>query len=336
MFASRLSLLLLVAATLFFSSLSHASDLADTHALLDQGKKAAKEKRYCDASFYFSWAYEKSNDPKHIYNAAEVAFAADDRTRALDLYVQLRSKHPSFTKMGTVRSRIRTLGTLFTDSGSGIRCEAPKGKPTSAAKDKAAKDKAAKDEAAKDEAAKDKAAEDKAAKLAEEKARAKAAKDKATKDKAVVDKNIGGTCGNGVLEEVETCDDGNIIDGDGCSSLCIIEKSGGGFPLAGVLTASTGVVLALVGGYGTYSISSTLNQLQELQEEAEDARDEGDFQRVEELEDQAGDLQENRFRPLGVENEDVYWGWGSVITFGVGVSMIVGGTLWALLAESGE
>lgn len=31
---------------------------------------------------------------------------------------------------------------------------------------------------------------------------------------------ITGTCGDGVLDELEACDDGNIIDGDGCSATC--------------------------------------------------------------------------------------------------------------------
>ena len=31
-------------------------------------------------------------------------------------------------------------------------------------------------------------------------------------------------CGNGVIDEGEECDDGNTIDGDGCSSSCTIEK----------------------------------------------------------------------------------------------------------------
>ena len=31
------------------------------------------------------------------------------------------------------------------------------------------------------------------------------------------------SCGNGILETTEGCDDGNIIDGDGCSALCVEE-----------------------------------------------------------------------------------------------------------------
>ncbi len=38
-----------------------------------------------------------------------------------------------------------------------------------------------------------------------------------------------GTCGNGVLEKFEQCDDGNLTNGDGCSSLCQME--GDSFPV---------------------------------------------------------------------------------------------------------
>ena len=40
-----------------------------------------------------------------------------------------------------------------------------------------------------------------------------------------------GACGNGVIDPGETCDDGNTVSGDGCSSTCQIEggvKAGGG------------------------------------------------------------------------------------------------------------
>jgi hypothetical protein len=33
-------------------------------------------------------------------------------------------------------------------------------------------------------------------------------------------------CGNGVAEGIEQCDDGNLIDGDGCSSTCTVEAGG--------------------------------------------------------------------------------------------------------------
>ncbi|MGR9037027.1 MAG: SGNH/GDSL hydrolase family protein [Gammaproteobacteria bacterium] len=37
-------------------------------------------------------------------------------------------------------------------------------------------------------------------------------------------------CGNGVPETGEECDDGNTADGDGCSSLCLLETSGTSVP----------------------------------------------------------------------------------------------------------
>ena len=40
-------------------------------------------------------------------------------------------------------------------------------------------------------------------------------------------------CGNSILESLEQCDDGNTIDGDGCSSTCQIE---GRPPLADTTT----------------------------------------------------------------------------------------------------
>ncbi len=38
----------------------------------------------------------------------------------------------------------------------------------------------------------------------------------------------GGVCGDGTLGGDETCDDGNLADGDGCSSTCVDEDGGGG------------------------------------------------------------------------------------------------------------
>ena len=36
------------------------------------------------------------------------------------------------------------------------------------------------------------------------------------------------TCGNGTLEGTEACDDGNLVNGDGCSAVCTLEGGGGG------------------------------------------------------------------------------------------------------------
>jgi cysteine-rich repeat protein len=36
--------------------------------------------------------------------------------------------------------------------------------------------------------------------------------------------SAGAVCGNGVKEDLEQCDDGNAINGDGCSANCTVEK----------------------------------------------------------------------------------------------------------------
>ncbi len=40
--------------------------------------------------------------------------------------------------------------------------------------------------------------------------------------------NVTPVCGNGVVEGSEQCDDGNTVDGDGCSATCTTEAGGGG------------------------------------------------------------------------------------------------------------
>jgi cysteine-rich repeat protein len=36
--------------------------------------------------------------------------------------------------------------------------------------------------------------------------------------------DCGTVCGNGLLEATEQCDDGNTVEGDGCSSTCTVEN----------------------------------------------------------------------------------------------------------------
>jgi cysteine-rich repeat protein len=59
-------------------------------------------------------------------------------------------------------------------------------------------------------------------------------------------------CGNGVLEVGEQCDDGNIVNGDGCSSTCISE--GGGLPPNG----NGGVDWQIGGNGGIIDLKSPL------------------------------------------------------------------------------
>src|SRR5262249_32845810 len=53
-------------------------------------------------------------------------------------------------------------------------------------------------------------------------------------------------CGDGVLvKTLEECDDGNVVDGDGCSSDCKLEPDGGALD-AGVVDASAPIVDASI------------------------------------------------------------------------------------------
>ena len=60
---------------------------------------------------------------------------------------------------------------------------------------------------------------------------------------------VAAVCGNGILETGEECDDGNLINGDGCSSTCTIEEAppgnGGGAPTMNIIVNPTEISLTL-------------------------------------------------------------------------------------------
>lgn len=63
--------------------------------------------------------------------------------------------------------------------------------------------------------------------------------------------SAGPVCGNGTVEPTETCDDGNTLDGDGCSATCQDESAGAGCCSAGgeptaPLALAAGVLGALI------------------------------------------------------------------------------------------
>lgn len=68
-------------------------------------------------------------------------------------------------------------------------------------------------------------------------------------------------CGDGVLDKAESCDDGNIDDGDGCASECLAELANGGEPpievepnnhytTANVVRAEPGEIVTIKGHIG--------------------------------------------------------------------------------------
>ncbi|MDD5751278.1 MAG: DUF4215 domain-containing protein, partial [Candidatus Peribacteraceae bacterium] len=46
-------------------------------------------------------------------------------------------------------------------------------------------------------------------------------------------------CGNGMLEEGEQCDDANLLDGDGCSALCLLEQISSASSISFISSASS-------------------------------------------------------------------------------------------------
>jgi len=52
--------------------------------------------------------------------------------------------------------------------------------------------------------------------------------------------DIGWNCGDGALEGAEECDDGNPLDGDGCSALCVVEQCHDCVGVPSVCSALTG------------------------------------------------------------------------------------------------
>lgn len=61
---------------------------------------------------------------------------------------------------------------------------------------------------------------------------------------AVLEASAAVTCGNGVQEEGEQCEDGNVFPGDGCSALCECEDDPCAFTVGSAINLAS-VVSAL-------------------------------------------------------------------------------------------
>ncbi|MBX3156571.1 MAG: DUF4215 domain-containing protein [Deltaproteobacteria bacterium] len=63
------------------------------------------------------------------------------------------------------------------------------------------------------------------------------------------------SCGNGVIDAGETCDDGNRIDGDGCSASCT-DETGGGSDDADATNDAGGCCSSGGGAAGAFGLSA--------------------------------------------------------------------------------
>lgn len=200
---------------------------ARAEPLVDAALSAVNEARYCDARDLYVALHKKDPLAKYLYNAAESAYAADDRVSALSLYQELLVASPEFERAKNAKKRVGELGKIVAKDGVGKPCATRLPKCSDFIVDDGEQ-----------------------------------CDDGNFIDGDGCDAGCKTTaCGNGVLAAPEQCDDGNTLDGDGCSAACLLvsaapppppppaeaEPVDDGVPLAPVLVTSTGAVVAVAG-----------------------------------------------------------------------------------------
>jgi hypothetical protein len=93
--------------------------------LVEKAYSAAEQKRYCDAVPLFLALHERAPQAKHLYRAAEVAYAAGDYRLALDLYRSVQHSYPSYEKIKVVEQRLQELDKRTKSEGAGTACPEP-------------------------------------------------------------------------------------------------------------------------------------------------------------------------------------------------------------------
>lgn len=184
----------------FASTVAAAPAAPAPKELVDAAKSAAGAEQYCRSHDLFLEAFRRDPQAKYLYNAAEVALAADDRTSALALYGQVQKDFPTFDAIDDVRARFAELATSLA-TGPGTPCPA-----------------------------------------------------------AAV------SCGDFIVGGAEACDDGNIVDGDGCDHDCAVPavvvvppapptappaKQEAEVPVAGIAIGVVGGIAFVGGGVAT-------------------------------------------------------------------------------------
>ena len=166
--------------------------------MLGAAVTAADEERYCDALYLFEALRLRTPTPRALYNAAEVAYAAGDRVKALDFYRLTQQRYPTFDKGKLVQSRADRVFTDMVRQGPGTACPVRNDV------------------------------------CGDFRFVAVASGGEQCDDGNVVDGDgCDGnctitTCGNGITTAEEECDDGNGIDGDGCDGNCTRSACGNG------------------------------------------------------------------------------------------------------------
>ncbi|HEY1101132.1 MAG TPA: DUF4215 domain-containing protein [Myxococcota bacterium] len=172
-------------------------------AMLGAAVTAADEERYCDALYLFESLNLRSPSPRALYNAAEVAYAAGDRVKALDLYRATQQRYPGFDKRALVQARADRVFKDMIKLGPGTACAVRT----------------------------DTCGDWRFVATVEG---GEQCDDGNVVDGDGCDKNCTLTgCGNGIVTAGEQCDDGNDVDGDGCDRNCTISACGNGVATSG-------------------------------------------------------------------------------------------------------
>lgn len=165
--------------------------------LLGAALTATDDERYCEALYLFEALHLRQPTPRALYNAAEVAFAAGDRVKALDLYRGTQRLYPDFDKKELIQRRADAVFAAMVKAGPGTACPVRADVcgdwmllPTE---------------------------------------NGERCDDGNTQDGDGCDHDCSVTaCGNGVVTAGEGCDDGNDRDGDGCDRGCVATGCGNG------------------------------------------------------------------------------------------------------------
>ncbi len=173
-----------------------AADAQVPAKLVGEAVQAADAGRWCDALPLYLEIHRRSGSLRALFNAAEVANAADDRVAAADLYRRIESSpgFAAFEHRATVRQRASAVFRQTQRAGPGTAC--PVAPPRCG----------------------DWVLHD-----------GEQCDDGNTVDGDGCDSTcVTSACGNGVRAPDEPCDDGNTVDGDGCDQGCVVTGCGNG------------------------------------------------------------------------------------------------------------
>lgn len=171
----------------------HAAPVHDRAALQREVAAAAGARDWCRALHYTLRLEELGHEPRLVFNAAELARAADDLAAARALYLELLQRDPGYAKAPLARQGVDEVTALIETRGPGASCATPPAR----CGDGAVEGPEVCDDG-----------------------------NTASGDACSADCRRVPRCGDGVLDRNEMCDDGNALDGDHCSAACLPEAAG--------------------------------------------------------------------------------------------------------------